>query len=273
MGIFSNIVDSVGESLENYQFECNFGNNITSEEITYDDINYWKYSICKNLLKKYYQNFNPKKLEMIVIGSSGKWRNNCGFNNALAMVQEDDAFGMIPFTVQNLLANFNYAFKNCNSNLIIPKNQSQRAQLENFDLKCLQLMNKVLFINVCLSNDNSDIPNALCSIEFINQLLVAEKEFGNKLAVLDFRLTKHTHFNNENNFEDDSWLLSYNQVDPMFKIVPANYHRYYRFCHPAYILPNNNNERVSEKFVSMFRNIDMKGYPIKKMYMPYGKTW
>ena len=44
-----------------------------------------------------------------------------------------------------------------------------------------------------MSTDDSDLSNAACSIKFINELLEAEKWHNNKIAILDFRLDKHTN--------------------------------------------------------------------------------
>lgn len=273
MGIITNIIESVSDSLENTEFNYKLGGTEFKDVILPDDIQFWNQSIRENLFDQHYANFNPKKLKMIVIGSSGKtsyYRRN-KFNKTLAMVEEDGATGFVPFSVQNIIENLHQAF-DPDSKLKIPKHQNR---VYDYDLQCSQLMKEVLFINVCLSTSNSDMCNAACSIKFINELLKAEKEFDNQVAILDFRLTMHAHFSNDSNFSDDSWdiLYEYNQDDCAFKVNPQGFHRYYRFCHPAYISESNNGKRISEKFVKMFKNIDRNGYPIKKMYMPYGSSW
>lgn len=267
MGIFKNIIDSVSNSFVNTDFEYIEHGERVFQTLDYNDIQRWKYFIKEKLIYRHYLNFNPKKLQMIVIGSSGIWNNYCQFNEALAMVQEG-AFGYVPFTVQNLITNLDYAFNPHNRlQFPIPKRQNQSF---GYDLQCSQLMKEVLFINVCLSTDNYNWCDAVCSIEFINELLRAEESFGNEIAILDFRLDMHTHFENDDYRFFDSESL--NQDDNSFAIDPADYHYYYRFGHPAHI-PSSNGIRISDKFIEMFRDIDDLGYPIAKMYKHYGCFW
>ena len=269
MVLISSLINSV-DSLQNVTVNCYNGIGCYNKNLTRHAIESWKHSISKKLLNRYYHNLNLTKLKMIIIGSSGVQRRFCKFNEALAMVREEGSFGFVPSSVQNLITNLHYAF-NSNGQLLVPKYQ---FNTHGFDLQCFQLIDEVLFINVCLSKYNSKMTKAVCSVRFINEILKAAKVLGNKVAVLDFRLSMHSHFSNSSSFRDSSWQFAYFQHDVNFKIVnPSNFHHYYRFCHPGYIQAVHCDKRISEAYVSMFRDIDRKGYPIKQWYKPIDCYW
>lgn len=267
MASISSLVDSV-DSLENFVFNYKDWKGDHQKKLNYNDIKFWKKCIKKKLLRPYYPNLKLENLEMIVIGSSGVKKFFCKFNEALAMVKEPKSYGTVPSTVRNLIRNLHTTF-NPNEPLKVPKHQKRSL---GFDLSCLQLKDRVLFINVCLSPSTNMFVNTVCSIHFINELMKAKEKTGKKLVVMDFRLSKHS--SNENRLKDASWELGkYSQTNPAFEIEnPSSFHHYFQLCHPGYIKALNN-EKISKVYVEVFKQIDEMGYPIKKMYMPFGKSF
>lgn len=264
MNIFEDIIDKVAHRLVGRSFE---NANYRTLTITRRDFSYWV-----ELMEEFFENFfaeNFNSLQMIIIASSGAQ----GFNDAYAMVSRRSLPDRIPPTVVKLLKCFYYSLQEDPDYFETPLPDSP------YDYRCTQLRTSVLFFNVCLSDDNRDHCNAVCSIAFINELLKGFNEHnGRKLAVLDFRLAMHKHVDNisgnfweENNWSDDP---SFRQEDYLYKIVnPESYHFYYSLCHP---LGLELDEIPNDEFIifkNVFTEIANMGYPIRLMYMPPGSCW
>lgn len=237
---------------------------------------------------------NWQNIQMIICASSGA----PNFNEKLAMiVGENEIPTSLPPTVINLIQSLHYSLRENPALFVTPALRDL-----HYDYHCRQLRDNVLFINVCLSGNNRDHCNAVCSIAFINELLrIVQERNGRKLAVLDFRLLMHKHVNNVNqtllrlNDDDDEELLprfagerdifndTYRQDHVFYEIVnPENYHNYYPLCHPLYldvsVTRNDNGEiiRLNQELNftrEMFVEIANNGYPIRQMYMPPGNIW
>lgn len=219
-----------------------------------------------DLIRKYYNNFQFEKLQMIIVASSGVSEVN--YNSVLAMVAEYD-FTEIPFAVQNLANDINSSFN-------LQRNPPAFGSIEadvNYDFTCQRLMDRVLFINVCLSsNFSSDqsLANVAISIKFINEILKYKEELEERIAVLDFRMTMHTHVSNFNiNIFQDRRASArdtpFYQTDSHFEIVnPRNYHLYKRFGNPG--REHYRKEADSQVYIQMLGHIQRQGYPIRELY-------
>lgn len=207
---------------------------------------------------------------MILIGSSGvNWGN---YNTVLAMVAEN-GFTAIPYAVLNFSSNLQQAFHQ-----EYPVLDSAETNVL-FDLKCSRLMNRVLFINVCLSNNATSlqsITNIGICIRFINDIMEYKRSKGQLLAILDMRMTGHSHVNNINlsivqdlkayeaRWNGSNSMIQYKDDAPFEIVNTEYYHLYRRFGNLGYKHYDSSND--SQEHVKMLREIDNAGFPIKEMY-------
>lgn len=192
MDIFEKMIRRVEENLVG----CSFKNAEYSSPI----IDQQNFENWKNLLISTHSQFISEhfdSLQMIVLASSGKE----GFNGALAMINRDLTDVVAPGTVNKLIDCLHWAL--CSRAADEGHTFQDHHSDLGFDYGCMQLKERVLFLNVCLTNDPRNHVYAVLSIAFINELLreVAQRrrsadDPGKPLAVLDFRLVMHKHLDN-----------------------------------------------------------------------------